>query len=338
MPTRETLRRDPERPLDVVWVVHHAAFLQQAQAALPGHGLKRGPQLGQARSEIDGQPPGAHRRARPQGAQLVQNPGFERVRFQSTPTMKLLSWNVNGVRAALRYGLLDYLARERADVVCLQETRAPVEALAPLMAAGYHVYLNPAERKGYAGVAILSRAVPRAVTFGMGLPEHDQEGRVVTAEFGDFFLVNVYVPNSKNDLARLPYRQRWDLAFLAYLIGLEQRKPVIFCGDLNVAHNETRPRASPAERRHARVHGGGTGRIRGVRAGGIPGFVPRVRAGRRILHVVERNQAARAHATSVGASTHFLLSASLRPRLRRAFIHPETTGSDHCPVGVEIDA
>ena len=159
--------------------------------------------------------------------------------------MKLLSWNVNGVRAALRYGLLDYLAREQADVVCLQETRAPVEALAPLMAAGYHVFLNPAERKGYAGVAILSRTNPRAVTYGLGLPEHDQEGRVVTAEFDEFFLVNVYVPNSKNDLARLPYRQRWDLAFLAFLRGLERRKPVIFCGDLNVAHTEldlARPR------------------------------------------------------------------------------------------------
>ena len=250
--------------------------------------------------------------------------------------MKLLSWNVNGVRAALRYGLLDYLAREQADVVCLQETRAPVEALAPLMAAGYHVFVNPAERKGYAGVAILSRIAPRTVSFGIGLPEHDQEGRVVTAEFANFFLVNVYVPNSKDDLSRLPYRQRWDLAFLAYLVGLEQRKPVIFCGDLNVAHKEldlARPRQNigthgfTAEERagfEAFVQAGFLDSFRVFEPGG--GFYTwwSVTSGARARNIGWRID-------------YFLLSASLRPRLRRAFIHPETTGSDHCPVGIEID-
>ena len=253
--------------------------------------------------------------------------------------MKLLSWNVNGVRAALRYGLLDYLARERADVVCLQETRAPVEALAPLMSAGYHVFLNPAERKGYAGVAILSRTVPRAVTCGVGLPEHDQEGRVVTAEFDDFFLVNVYVPNSKNDLARLPYRQRWDVAFLTFLRGLERRKP----GDLlrrpERCPHGTRSGASPAERRHARLYAGGerAGFEAFVQAGFLDAF-RRVRTGAADFIPGGAWPPARGRATSGWRIDYFLLSASLRPLLRRAFIHPETTGSDHCPVGIEIDA
>ena len=150
--------------------------------------------------------------------------------------MKLLSWNVNGVRAALRYGLLDYLAREQADIVCLQETRAHIDALAPLAGGSYHIFLNPAEKAGYSGTAILSRIVPRNVAWGIGVPEHDREGRGITAEYADFPLVNVYVPNSKDDLSRLTYRQQWDRDFVGYLRTLEQCKPVVFCGDLNVAH------------------------------------------------------------------------------------------------------
>ena len=250
--------------------------------------------------------------------------------------MKLLSWNVNGVRAALRYGLLGYLARERADVVCLQETRAPVESLAPLMAAGYHVFLNPAERKGYAGVAVLSRTVPLSVTSGLGLPEHDREGRVVTAEYEHFFVVSVYVPNAKHDLARLPYRQAWDLALLAYLRGLERRKPVIFGGDLNVAHTEldlARPRQNVG--------------ARGFTPEERAGFEAFVQAG--FLDTFREFEPGGGHyswwSVVTGARTrnigwridYFLMSASLRPQLRRAFIHPEVLGSDHCPVGIEID-
>lgn len=251
--------------------------------------------------------------------------------------MKLLSWNVNGVRAALGYGLLDYLKREQADVVCLQETRAPVESLAPLMAAGYHVFLNPAERKGYSGVAILSRTPPRAVTYGIGTAEHDQEGRVVTAEYNHFFLVNVYVPNSKNDLTRLPYRQRWDQAFLAYLSGLGQRKPVVFCGDLNVAHQEidlARPRQNVG------THGFTAEERAGFEAFVQAGFLDTFRefepgGG----HYTWWSVTSGARARNIGwRIDYFLMSASLRPRLREAFIRPATMGSDHCPVGIEIDA
>ena len=251
--------------------------------------------------------------------------------------MKLLSWNVNGVRAALRYGLLAYLAREKADVVCLQETRAPVESLAPLLAAGYHVFLNPAQRKGYAGTAILSRTTPLTVTFGLGLPEHDQEGRVVTAEFAHFFVVSVYVPNTKNDLSRLPYRQRWDLAFLAYLLGLEQRKPVIFCGDLNVAHQEidlARPKQNVGT--HGFTLEERTGFEAFIRAGFLDTFREFERGPG---HYTWWSVTSGARARNIGwRIDYFLTSASLRPRLQRAFIHPEITGSDHCPVGIEIDA
>ena len=250
--------------------------------------------------------------------------------------MKLLSWNVNGVRAALRYGLLDYLKREQADVVCLQETRAPVESLAPLMAAGYHVFLNPAQRAGYAGTAILTRARPLMVTFGMGLPEHDQEGRVVTAEFEHFFVVSVYVPNSKNDLSRLPYRQRWDLAFLAYLLGLEQRKPVVFCGDLNVAHQEidlARPKPNVG------THGFTLEERAGFEAFLQAGFLDTFREFEHGPgHYTWWSVTSGARARNIGwRIDYFLMSSTLRPRLQRAFIHPETTGSDHCPVGIEID-
>ena len=250
--------------------------------------------------------------------------------------MKLLSWNVNGVRAALRYGLLDYLKREQADVVCLQETRAPVESLAPLMAAGYHVFLNPAQRAGYAGTAILTCAAPLMVTFGMGLPEHDQEGRVVTAEFEHFFVVSVYVPNSKNDLARLPYRQRWDLAFLAYLLGLEQRKPVVFCGDLNVAHQEidlARPKPNVG------THGFTVEERAGFGAFVQAGFLDTFREFERGPgHYTWWSVTSGARARNIGwRIDYFLMSSALRPRLQRAFIHPETTGSDHCPVGIEIE-
>ncbi len=251
--------------------------------------------------------------------------------------MKLISWNVNGVRAALGYGLLDYLKREQADAICLQETRAPVESLAPLMAAGYHVFLNPAQRKGYSGVAILSRALPLAVTYGIGVAEHDQEGRVITAEYDQFFLVSVYVPNAKHDLARLPYRQQWDQALLAYLQTLERRKPVIFGGDLNVAHTEldlARPRQNvgargftPEERAgfEAFVQAGFRDTFRELEPGGG--------------HYTWWSVTTGARARNIGwRIDYFLMSAGLRPRLREAFIRPATMGSDHCPVGIEIDA
>src|SRR2546429_1729589 len=152
--------------------------------------------------------------------------------------MKLVSWNVNGLRAVLRKNFLDYLEAEKPDLLCLQETKCSPDDVEQLWPAAYTTYWNTAQKKGYAGAAIFTRTRPIKVTTGIGMDRQDHEGRVLSAEFTDFFLVNVYVPNSKRELTRLAYRQQWDRDFLHYLKQLERRKPVIFCGDLNVAHTE----------------------------------------------------------------------------------------------------
>jgi exodeoxyribonuclease-3 len=152
--------------------------------------------------------------------------------------MKLISWNVNGLRAALRKDFLDYLERESPDILCLQETKAGPDDVEQLWPSAYTTYWNTAEKKGYSGTAIFTRTRPQRISTGIGERPHDREGRVLTAEYESFFLVNVYVPNAQRELTRLAYRQRWDRAFLRYLGKLEATKPVVFCGDLNVAHTE----------------------------------------------------------------------------------------------------
>ena len=154
--------------------------------------------------------------------------------------MKIISWNVNGIRAIQKKGFKESVCKMQPDMLCLQETRAQPAQIAAAVESlnGYHLYSNPASKKGYSGTAILSKAEPINVGYGIGTEEHDSEGRVLTAEFEDFFLVTVYVPNSGNELARLDYRSQWDVDFLAYLKNLENKKPVIACGDFNVAHQE----------------------------------------------------------------------------------------------------
>ena len=153
--------------------------------------------------------------------------------------MKLLSWNVNGVRAALGKGLLDWMQTSRADVICLQEVKAlPGDVQGVVWPKGYSVFWNAAQKKGYSGTALFSRSEPLAVTNGIGSPEHDAEGRAITAEYADCYVVGLYVPNAQPELARIDFRQAWDRALLKYVRKLEKTKPVIFCGDLNVAHEE----------------------------------------------------------------------------------------------------
>jgi len=250
--------------------------------------------------------------------------------------VKLISWNVNGLRSVLRKNFLDYLASERPDVLCLQETKCQPEDVDQVWPTPYTAFWNAAHKKGYAGTAILTKTAPLSIVPHIDIAEHDQEGRVLTAEFVDFFLVNVYVPNSKRDLSRLPYRQKWDRDFLAYLKRLEKKKPVVFCGDLNVAHTEidlTHPKAN--------VHN--------------HGFTPEERAGfdsfvaARFLDTYREFDKAGGHYTwwspmgdartrNIGwRLDYFLISAALRPRLKRAFIQSGVLGSDHCPVGIEID-
>ncbi|MBQ7076636.1 MAG: exodeoxyribonuclease III, partial [Lachnospiraceae bacterium] len=151
--------------------------------------------------------------------------------------MKLVSWNVNGIRACLEKGFMDFFEKTDADIFCINESKVQ-EGQVNLELKGYEQYWNYAEKKGYSGVAVFSKIKPLNVTYGLGIEEHDKEGRVITCEYERFFLVSVYVPNSKQELERLSYRMEWEDAFLSYVDGLRKKKPVVFCGDLNVAHEE----------------------------------------------------------------------------------------------------
>jgi len=250
--------------------------------------------------------------------------------------VKIISWNVNGLRAVLRKNFLDYLTAESPDVLCLQETKATPDDVEQLWPAHYTTYWNSAQKKGYSGTVIFTRTKPIAVTNGIKMAEHDNEGRVLTAEYPDFFLVNVYVPNSKRELERLPYRQQWDRDFLRYLKKLERKKPVIFCGDLNVAHTEidlANPKANV--RNHGFTVEERAGFTAFVEAGFIDSFRQFETGGG---HYTWWSPMSGARARNVGwRIDYFLLSAALKPRLKRAFIQPQILGSDHCPVGIELD-
>ncbi len=249
--------------------------------------------------------------------------------------MKLISWNVNGLRAILRKNFLEYLAWETPDVLCLQETRAEPNEVEQLWPAAYTTYWNCAEKKGYSGTVIFTRTRPLQVTRGIGLPRHDREGRVLTLEYADFFLVNVYVPNSQRELARLPYRRKWDRDFLRYLKRLEQSKPVIFCGDLNVAHTEL-DLANP--KANVRNHGFTPEERAGFSAFVRTGFIDTFREFEKGPgHYTWWSSMPGVRDRNVGwRIDYFLISAVLRPRLKTAFIRPQVSGSDHCPVGMEL--
>ncbi len=249
--------------------------------------------------------------------------------------MKLVSWNVNGIRSVLSKGFHDFVGAAQADVICLQETKAREEQVGAIF-EDYQAFWNSAERPGYSGTAILTKKAPLDVRHGIGRDEHDKEGRVITAEFADFFLVNVYVPNSGRELVRLDYRTKaWGPDFLKFLQELEKTKPVVFCGDLNVAHKEidlARPKANvknagftPAERANFDTY---------IAAGFLDTFRELEPAGG---HYSWWSYMGSARAKNVGwRIDYFCISPSLRPRLKEAFIWPHVMGSDHCPVGIVL--
>ncbi len=250
--------------------------------------------------------------------------------------MRLLSWNVNGLRAVVNKGFPEWLAREDADIICLQETKARPDQLTHLeWPAAYQPFWNAAEKPGYSGTAIFTKTPPLAVTTGIGIAEHDREGRVLTAEFADYFVVSVYVPNTKRDLSRLPYRQAWDRDLLAYLKALETRKPVIWCGDLNVAHTPldlARPKGN--EGTHGFTPEERAGFDAFVGAGFIDTFREFEKSGG---HYTWWSLMTGARARNVGWRIDYvLISPALRPALTSAFIQPDVLGSDHCPVGIEL--
>lgn len=248
---------------------------------------------------------------------------------------KLISWNVNGIRGCAGKGFLDFFRQADADVFCLQETKLQAGQL-ELDLPGYYQYWNYAEKKGYSGTALFTRQEPLSVTYGIGIPEHDREGRVITAEFPDYYVVTCYTPNSQNELARLDYRMEWEDAWLGYLKGLEERKPVIFCGDLNVAHQEIDLKNPKTNRKNA----GFTDQEREKFTRLLEaGFVDTYRYFYPDQEGVYSWWSYRFKAREKNAGwriDYFCVSEVLKSRLESAAIHTEITGSDHCPVELVI--
>ncbi len=253
--------------------------------------------------------------------------------------MKIISWNVNGIRAIMKKDFAESLEKLDADVICLQETKANTEQvkIAMELINGYHVYANASKaRKGYSGTAILSKKEPISVSYDMGVEEHDQEGRVIAAEFEDFFVITVYVPNSGNELVRLDYRSQWDLAFCNYLKNLEKTKPVIVCGDFNVAHQPidlARPKPN-----YNKSAGYTQKEIDGFTRFMDHGFVDTFRY--KYPEEVKYSwwsYRAGAREKNVGwRIDYFLASEVFLPNVKDAFILNEFMGSDHCPLGIEL--
>lgn len=251
--------------------------------------------------------------------------------------MKLISWNVNGLRAVVGKGFVDIFNGLDADIFCVQETKLQAGQI-DLELPGYEQYWNYAEKKGYSGTAVFTRVKPLNVTYGLGIEEHDTEGRVITVEYETFYLVNVYTPNSKDGLARLPYRMEWEDVFRMYLKMLEESKPVVVCGDLNVAHEEIDLKNPKTNRKNAGFSDEERGKMTELLDAGFIDtfryFYPD-KAGEYSWWSYRFN----ARKNNAGwRIDYFIVSEALKERLKDASIHQEIFGSDHCPVELELEA
>lgn len=248
---------------------------------------------------------------------------------------KFISWNVNGIRACVQKGFLDFFKKVDADVFCLQETKLQ-QGQIELELEGYHQYWNYAEKKGYSGTALFTKEEPLAVTYGLGIEEHDMEGRVITAEFEEYYLVTVYTPNSKEELARLDYRMLWEDTFRAYLNNLHERKPVIVCGDLNVAHKEIDLKNPKTNKKNA----GFTDEERNKFTELLnSGFIDSYRYFYPSAEGAYSWWSYRFSARKNNAGwriDYFCISEKLKDNLISANIHSDVLGSDHCPVELII--
>lgn len=252
--------------------------------------------------------------------------------------MKIVSWNVNGIRAAMGKGFREFVESEQPDILCLQETKAEPQQvdLSWTESMGYHQSWNCAEKKGYSGTSIWSKTPPKKTVLGIGIPEHDKEGRVITATFDDFHLVTVYTPNSKRGLLRLDYRQQWDADFLAYVKKLNRRKPVVFCGDLNCAHTEidlANPKSNKKNAGFTEEERAGLDQM--VAGGFLDTFREFDNGPNNFSWWTYRNDA---RARNIGwRLDYFFISKKLRDRLTGASIRTDIFGSDHCPVEIDLD-
>ena len=250
--------------------------------------------------------------------------------------MKLISWNVNGIRACLNKGFDKFFKSTDADIFCIQETKCRPEQVEWLEYEGYMSYWNSAEKKGYSGTAVFTKIKPIAVTYGIGIEEHDHEGRVITMEYEDFYLVNVYTPNSKRELERLDYRQVWEDAMREYLLKLDKKKPVIMCGDLNVAHNEidlanpktnTQNAGFTIEERTKMTELLDAGFTDSYR------YLYPEKEGKYTWWSYMR----KSREKNIGwRIDYFIVSDRIKEKIKEASIYDDVLGSDHCPIGLEI--
>ncbi len=252
--------------------------------------------------------------------------------------MRIISWNVNGIRAVANKGFADIVKEMNCDIICLQETKAQDDQVREAVAnlQGFHMYTNSAEKKGYSSTAIFSKIKPIAVTNDMGIAEHDKEGRVIAAEFEKFFVVTVYVPNSKSELERLDYRKQWDADFLNYLKSLEKKKPVIVCGDMNVAHQAI-------DLKHPKANYNKSAGYTQIEIDGMSNFINAglIDSYRHFypekIEYTWWSYRAGARANNVGwRIDYFLVSNKYLPQLKDSFILHQVMGSDHCPVGIDL--
>ncbi len=267
---------------------------------------------------------------------LIQFRQMKRVMIDMAKTKKMISWNVNGLRAAVTKGFLDFFRDIDADIFCIQESKLS-EGQIELDLPGYYDYWNYATKKGYSGVAVFTKDKPINVTYGIGIEEHDNEGRVITAEYDDFYLITCYAPNSQRGLTRLDYRMTWEDAFLDYVLKLEEKKPVIFCGDLNVAHKEIDLKNPKTNRKNAGFTDEERGKMDIVLSSGFADSF-------RVLYPDKEgayswwSYMGGARAKNVGwRIDYFIVSDKLKDRIKEAKIHSDILGSDHCPVELDIE-
>lgn len=249
--------------------------------------------------------------------------------------MRFISWNVNGLRACVQKGFLDFFKEIDADAFCIQESKLQ-EGQIDLDLPGYYQYWNYAEKKGYSGTAIFTKKEPLSVTYGIGVEEHDHEGRVITLEYDHYFLVTCYTPNAQNELARLDYRMSWEDAFLAYINGLNAKKPVIFCGDLNVAHKEIDLKNPSANHHNAGFSDEERGKMTDLLAAGYTDTFRYFYPDKAQIYSWWSYRFSAREKNAGWRIDYFITSKSLDEKLVDAKIHTDILGSDHCPVELEI--
>ena len=250
--------------------------------------------------------------------------------------MKLVSWNVNGIRAVLTKGFEDFFKNVNADIFCIQETKCQ-EGQVELEFEGYQSFWNSAEKKGYSGTAIFTKIKPLSVKYGIGIEEHDKEGRVITLEFENFFMVNCYTPNAKRELERLDYRMVWEDEFRKYLLKLNESKPVVMCGDLNVAHEEIDLKNPKTNRRNAGFTDEERGKMTELLNAGFTDTFRYLYPDKPDMYTWWSYMFKAREKNAGWRIDYFIVSKSIENKIKESYIYSEIMGSDHCPVGLDLD-